>query len=162
ADENPELRDQSNREGLIENQAFDDLESSLLYSLNELEGRRYALRRSAAPPSRGGIFTGFSLAALRAYIREHHPDDERLLELVGEATDDLARRVEEAQDVIARYRHLATLGQLIDTVLHDGRAPLAKVRYEAELGLRDIDRNTNGSLVPRLGERLRTIHTQSD
>ena len=162
ADENPELRDQSNREGLIENQAFNDLESMLVSGLNELESRRYTSRRTITPQPRGGIFAGFSLAELRAYIREHHPSDERLLELVSDATDDLARRVEEAQDVIARYRHLATLGQLIDTVLHDGRAPLAKVRYEAELGLRDIARNANGSLVPRLGDRLQTIHTQSD
>jgi signal transduction histidine kinase len=164
ADGNPELRDQSNREGLIENRAYDDLTDLVRQALAELETRRYTARRpaSGAPAERGGIFTSFSLSPLRTYIRQHHPGDQRLLDLVGDAAEDLAQRVEEVQDVIARYRRLATLGQLIDIVLHDGRAPVAKIGNEAKLGLRDIERQLNGKLVPRLGERLSAIRTQSD
>ena len=54
-------------------------------------------------------------------------------------------RVKVVQEVLARYRRLATLGQLIDTVLHDGRAPLAKIGNEAHLGQRDIERTQTGN-----------------
>jgi len=163
ADKNPDLRDQSNREGLIENQAYEDLRFLVISVLAELEKRRYTARRPPAEaPERGGIFTSFSISPLRAYVRQRYPDDQQLVQLVVDTADDLAQRVEEVQDVIARYRRLATLGQLIDIVLHDGRAPIAKIGNEAKLGLRDIDRDQNGKLVSRLGERLSTIHTQSD
>ncbi len=163
ADDNPDLRDHSNREGLIENQAYDDLTSILKSVLAELETRRYAARRSPdTPPERGGIFTSFSISPLRTYVRQRYPNDEQLVQLVVDTAEDLAQRVEEVQEVIARYRRLATLGQLIDIVLHDGRAPIAKIGNEAKLGLRDIDRDLNGKLVGRLGERLSTINTQSD
>lgn len=164
ADTNPHLRDQSNREGLIENQAYDDLVVLARLMLAELETRRYVARRPTGETAslKGGIFGSFSLTAVRSYARQHHGDDEKLLELLGETANDLARRVEEVQEVIARYRRLATLGQLIDIVLHDGRAPVAKIGNEAHLGLRDIERRSNDDLVPKLGERLETIHTQSD
>src|SRR5438270_13826122 len=44
AEANPALRDQSNREGLIENQAFEDLRDLVLLALKELEVRRYDVR----------------------------------------------------------------------------------------------------------------------
>ena len=42
-------------------------------------------------------------------------------------------RVVEIQQVLARYHRLATLGQLVDTILHDGRAPLSKIRADVQL-----------------------------
>jgi C4-dicarboxylate-specific signal transduction histidine kinase len=88
----------------------------------------------------------------------------KLLALVGEKEQDLERRVEEVQEVLARYRRLATLGQLIDTVLHDGRAPLSKIGNEVLLGLRDIERAPRDSdgLIQRLNQRFDTVNSQAD
>jgi len=48
-------------------------------------------------------------------------------------------------------------------VLHDGRAPLAKIGNEAHLGQRDIERTRtdNGNLLSRLRQRFGTINTQA-
>jgi signal transduction histidine kinase/uncharacterized DUF497 family protein len=166
ADDNPLLHDQSNREGLIEGPALDDLRELVEMVLAELETRRYAVRPRRKKPTTqpGGLFIDFDLAAVRDLVRRRHPDDAELLALVGEKEKDLERRVEEVQEVLARYRRLATLGQLIDTVLHDGRAPLSKISNEAHLGLRDIERarKDRGRLIRRLGQRFGTINTQSD
>jgi len=166
ADHNPLLRDQSNREGLIEGPALDDLRELVEVVLAELETRRYAVRPRRKKPTTqpGGLFIDFDLAAVRDLVRRRHPDDAELLALVGEKEKDLERRVEEVQEVLARYRRLATLGQLIDTVLHDGRAPLSKTRNEAHLGLRDIERarKVKDRLIRRLSQRFGTINTQSD
>jgi hypothetical protein len=103
------------------------------------------------------------LADISALIRKQYPDDARLLDLVEERERELEMRVKVVQEVLARYRRLATLGQLIDTVLHDGRAPLAKIGNEAHLGHRDIERTRTGNdnLLSRLSQRLGTINTQT-
>ncbi len=166
ADDNRLLCDQSNREGLIEGPALDDLRELVEMVLAELETRRYAVRPRRKKPTTqpGGLFIDFDLAAVRDLVRRRHPDDAELLALVGEKEKDLERRVEEVQEVLARYRRLATLGQLIDTVLHDGRAPLSKISNEAHLGLRDIERARKDRvrLIRRLSQRFGTINTQSD
>ena len=167
ADQNPQLRDQSNREGLIEGPALDDLRELVKMVLTEIEKRRYTIRRRSDTSQQvapaGGLFTDLDLAAIRDLISKQHPDNIRLLDLVEERERELAVRVKVVQDVLARYRRLATLGQLIDTVLHDGRAPLAKIGNEAHLGQRDIERTRtdNGNLLSRLSQRFGIINKQA-
>lgn len=166
ADNNPQLRDQSNREGLIEGTALDDLRELVKMVLAELEKRRYAIRRQSDTGQQtalaGGLFTGLDLTSIRDLVSKQYPDDARLLELVEESERALEGRVKAVQEVLARYRRLATLGQLIDTVLHDGRAPLAKIGNEAQLGQRDIERarSGNGNLLSRLSQRFGAISRQ--
>ena len=166
ADKNPQLHDQSNREGLIEGPALDDLRELVKMVLAELETRRYTIRRQSETGQQtapaGGLFTGLDLTDISDLVRKQHPDDTRLLELVQERERELELRVKVVQEVLARYRRLATLGQLVDTVLHDGRAPLAKIGNEAHLGQRDIERTQtdNGNLLSRLRQRFGTISTQ--
>jgi signal transduction histidine kinase len=166
ADKNPQLHDQSNREGLIEGPALDDLRELVKMVLAELETRRYTIRRPSETgqqiaPDRG-LFSGLDLTGISDLVRKQHPDDTRLLELVQERERELELRVKVVQEILARYRRLATLGQLVDTVLHDGRAPLAKIGNEAHLGQRDIERTRtdNGNLLARLRQRFGTISAQ--
>jgi signal transduction histidine kinase len=165
-DTNPDLRDQTNREGLIENQAFADLRSQVTHLIGRLETERYGSRPRDEPPARrpAGLFAGFDLAAVRTYARDQYPGDARLAGLLGEAQEQLDEGIERAQEVVARYRRLATLGELIDKVLHDGRAPLAKIGDDAQLALRAIDRGELPceELVAGLGGRLRRIGNQQD
>jgi len=167
ADKNLQLRDQSNREGLIEGPALDDLRELVKMVLAELEKRRYTIRRQSDTgqqnTSAGGLFTDLDLTDISDLIRKQYPDDARLLDLVEERERELEMRVKVVQEVLARYRRLATLGQLIDTVLHDGRAPLAKIGNEAHLGQRDIERTRTGNdnLLSRLSQRFGIINTQT-
>lgn len=170
SDTNPGLKDQSNREGLIESRSLVDLREFIKVALNELELRRYSLRRETSPHQprrprrRGGLFADFDLVPVRQYVRENYPDDRSLTALVGEAEKDLATRAQSIQEVISRYQRLATLGQLVDIVLHDGRAPLTKISNEVVLGLRDVERaGTEGvGLIKQLGTRFKTIANQSE
>lgn len=164
---NPKLRDQSNREGLIEGPPLDDLRELVKMTLNELEVRRYKLRHPTAQPRRrrtGGLFADLDLATVRDYVAQRHPEDHHLLQLVGDAEKELDTRAQGIQDVLSRYHRLAALGQLIDIVLHDGRAPLAKINNEATLGLRDVDRSGQGGMavIVKLGGRFGSIVTQAD
>lgn len=163
ADENPKLRDQTNREGLIEGRPYDDLRDLVVRVLVELEKARYGERHPERRPrrGRGGVFSGFDLKDIQGLVRDRHPADRQLLAAVETKQQDLDRRIGEVQEVIARYRRLATLGQLIDRVLHDGRTPLAKVRNESELALRDIEADGPRDIVDRLRKRLALIVDQA-
>jgi hypothetical protein len=166
-DANPQLRDQTNREGLISNQALVDLRDELRKIITLLEVERYGVRPRAEPQllrRPGGIFAGFDLAAVRAHVNERYPGDSRLSELLGEAQHNLDDSVERAQEVVSRYRRLATLGELIDKVLHDGNAPLGKIGSEARIALRDIDRKKipSENMVMSLQRRFQRVLQQRD
>jgi signal transduction histidine kinase len=162
SDKNPNLRDQTNREGLMEGPALDDLREAIKAVLHQLEIRRYKDRRAERPESRRGLFQDFNLASLRTAIQERHGEDLDLLAAVDAKEIDLEQRVAEVQEVLARYRRLATLGQLVDRILHDGRTPLAKIGNEATLGLLDIEgsQQPDHELLSKLVGRLQTINRQ--
>ncbi len=162
---NPDLRDQTNREGLIRNQAFDDLTRQVREIIGRLEQERYLIRPRREPMGKpGGLFAGLDLAAVRDYVRERYANDRDLAGLLGEAQQNIEQAVERAQEVVSRYRRLATLGELIDTVLHNGRAPLAKIRGETDLALREIGRGgvSPEELVASLQTRLERIRNQEN
>ena len=161
------LRDQSNREGLIESPSLEDLRELIRTALSVLETRRYDFRHpssSQSPQRKGGFFVGFSLAAVQNYARQSHPDDVQLTMMLGEAEKDLEERARGIQQVLFRYHRLASLGQLIDIVLHDGRAPLAKIGNEATLGLREVKYLLQDGVktIAKLESRLNAIVTHSD
>jgi len=135
--DNPILRDQSNREGIIEGTAFDDLKKLIVEILSILETRRRLEKPKRKKMAERGLFIEFNLANIRDYIGKKHPEDAELLKVVAEKEKDLENRVSEVEEVISRYRRLATLGMLIDIVLHDGRAPLSKIVNTAYLGERE-------------------------
>jgi hypothetical protein len=167
ADTNPQLRDQSNREGLDENQALRDLRDMMEEVLSRLETLRYAARpRATGKAGRpvGGLFMGVDIKPITDYIAEQHPEDRRAKELLEKTEAALGSQLKEIQTVLGRYQRLATLGQLIDHVLHEGRQPVASINNEADLGLSDIQRaqDFNGELVPRLAGRFTTIRKQGD
>jgi len=164
ADQNTELRDQSNREGIIEGPAFEDLQQLVLTVLSELEKRRRSARKAERTRrTERSIFERFDLAPIRRLAEQKHPHDAALLEAIRTTQRELETGVEVFQEVLSRYHRLATLGQLVDVVLHDGRTPLAKIGNEAELGLRDIARSKEATsqLLLRLRERLERIVGQT-
>lgn len=170
ADSNPRLRDQSNREGLTEGPALHDLRELAVSALAELEQRRYAARRESRRTARKAeakteaLFTGFDLIAIREHVAHRYPGDDRLLSIVDQGETQLREKVERIQQVLARYHRLATLGQLIDTVLHDARAPLGKIRNEAHLAAREIlGKNTAGrDVLNRLQSSLGAVNKQCE
>lgn len=135
-DENPLLIDQSNREGIIENQALKDLREFILLILNEVEQRRYQER-----PREGDVhfdvqqslFEAFSLDLISRLIKEKLPSEKEILEAVVIKDREIKDRVLKVQEVISRYRRLTTLGQLIDSVIHDGGNYLHKIDLQVNL-----------------------------
>lgn len=166
-DSNPDLRDQSNREGLMAGKAFDSLRKAVIEILSKLETKRYSARRKEtvsdqSKPEQKSLFSGFNISAISRAVKERKIEDKELITLINEQEEDLKQRVNTVQEILSRYQRLATLGQLIDTILHDGRAPLSKIGNESKLGLRDIERSNDASnLLQTFNKRFTMIKDQT-
>lgn len=159
---NPELRDQTNREGLIAGRAFDDLKECLIHLLAIMEKKRSEVRRPAKPV-RGPLLDEINIEKLTRFAHERYPNDAELQEVVREEARRLNRGVKRVQEVLARYRRLAALGQLVDVILHEGRTPVGAIGNEVALAREDL-RTVAGleQIRERLGPRLDTIDNQTD
>lgn len=168
ADRNTGLRDQSNREGLDENQSYSDLREIMKSILSKIEDLRKRSKGAGEGGNKGDqtlkLFAPLDLSPIRHHLESVSPKDEVAKELINNVERAFNRQVESLKAVVAKYHALATLGQLIDVLLHDGRLPLAKIRKEALLAQEDIvERHLIGEeLLNKLSGRLRIIDGQSD
>ena len=140
SDANSELRDQSNREGLLDGVPYEDLRQLVGAALTVLETRRFGARRPAKRPkdNRGGLFRRFDLGEVQAALAAAYPNDRRLIGLVNAKDLEIRAGVEEVQQVLAQYSRLATLGSLVDRVVHDGRTAVGYLRNLVRFGQRDF------------------------
>ena len=166
ADTNEGLNDQSNREGILAGTAYSDLQTLVKAALNELEMRRYAARhpKKEQVERRGGLFERFDLGEIREALTKSYPGDKRLIGLVDEKNRDIQEGVTEVQTVLSRYSRLATLGALIDRVLHDGRTVVTRLKNITRFGTRDLNKKslTDGEKIELAVKAITETATQAE
>ena len=162
ADGNPELRDQTNREGLVESHALTDLKECMRELLVELEGRRFAIRHPKPDRPKGSrLFQDLDFEPIKRAFAEKYPQDKAFQGFLDQREKQLKSSVKRVQEVLARYQRLATLGQLIDVVLHDGRTPVAAISNELTLAERDLERVTSmEKLRDAMSHRIKSAKDQ--
>lgn len=139
---NPELKDQSNREGIVDSQEFTDLKELVKEAMVLLEAPRYKERpRREEKPDTTGLFTGITAEPLAELVQKRLPKDEEAQRIARETEERIKAKVEHVREVLARYRRLATLGQLIDVILHDGHSALNKIDSEVVLLEKELKRD---------------------
>jgi signal transduction histidine kinase len=142
ADENDQLRDQSNREGLLEGLAYEDMRKLVVGALSIIETRRYRARRPATTddPGRSSLFGKFDFVEIREAVDRSHPSSTRLIGLLDEKSRELKANFEEVQQTLSRYSRLATLGTLVDRVIHDGRTIITQIQSKSRFARRDLEK----------------------
>ncbi len=169
-DANPELNDQSNREGIIDSPAFIDLREAVEELLSLIESERYKARprRTKKSKSGGGLLERFDLTVIREAVQKELPDDTRIRNLLAEIQQQFDERIGEVGEVLARYHRLATLGQLVDKVVHETAQPIVAIRQAAALGeqeLGDIAEElsswTGAAPLENPTKRFRTVSDQA-
>ncbi len=149
ADENPELRDQTNREGLVTNEAYAHLQEVVLELLGFLETRRFAARRamdvdwqrraSSLPALESG--DGEELDSLLGAIQGGNGTEKDDIEAIRRAFNDLR---EASADTVRHYAGLATSGQLAGLVFRQLTHPIRQARSELDLALEDVTMTSPG------------------
>lgn len=158
AEDNPTLQDQSNREGLKDGIAFEQLKYIIITILNELEVLRYRASPRKTNETPESIFKGFDLNTVYNFAVNRYPDDRELIELIDNKRKELSQKVEKAQNIIVRYRRLATLGQLIDGVLHDGRPILGRIGDQTYKGIHHIASKSGSECLETTGQFVQLLH----
>jgi signal transduction histidine kinase len=127
-DKNPDLKDQSNREGIIESPAFDDFRETIKEILKKLEERRYKERRpkDAEELNKSSIFADISISPVIEMVKNRLPNDAEATLILIQTDEKIKEGIRKIQEVLSRYRRLSTLGLIIDTVMHDGNLYLSK------------------------------------
>lgn len=162
---NPELKDQSNREGIVESEAFEDLKEYVKLILNEVEQRRYKERPRENDYSKertnGSVFEHFSMASIRQEIQEKQPSSEQVLDLIDQKESEIQEAIVKVQEIISRYRRLSTLGLLIDPILHDGGNLLNKIELKAVNIVKEAQKgDCNLSKVVNKATEIKTLKSE--
>ena len=132
------LIEKSARDGLRENTAFNCLKAVTTRVITELEWRRYHYRRKeglSRPTYKieQNLQQLFSSEALKHNVRTQlnkGAKAEKIIELIDQDAEEKNKVAEEIRQVVAIYQGQATLGKIINVILHEGRQPLSYFRNQ--------------------------------
>lgn len=165
ADGNPLLHDQSNREGLDNNVAYSEFRDIVLKIINEAENVRASHKKASSEPkevttnSQRGLFDKPDMKEIEDAINSKNFDKVATLKMVSQAKSEWLSQISKLQDVVSQYHALATLGGIVDKILHDGRQPLAKIQTEAGLGSEQIQEISSSSVNPKVFAEISQLDT---
>ncbi|MBP3944543.1 ATP-binding protein [Sphingobacteriaceae bacterium WQ 2009] len=161
---NPNLKDQSNREGIVEGQALKDVKEFIKLILNEAEQRRYNERPRKDEKNninQVSLFEHFSLNEISTLVKEKLPKEKFLIDAVEKKDVEIKESITKVQEVISRYRRLTTLGQLIDSVVHDGGNYLNKIDLQSNLINKSLRKNeVNKSELAEYVENIQILRKE--
>jgi signal transduction histidine kinase len=130
------LIEKSARDGLKDNEAFHNLQHVAIEVIRQLEERRFVYRRAAglskkAPSARSALSKLLSFDKLKKSVEltldEGGVDKKIKAEIISaieSEQEDKTKIVEEIAEIVAIYQGQATLGKIINVILHEGRKPL--------------------------------------
>ena len=136
------LEEKSARDGLRENEAFNRLKEVTLAVIKQLERRRFDYRRKVGL-SRPAVKVGrelkrlFSFDKLNRDIRTELIKTEidettinRIIELVSREEESKNKLADEIRRAVGDYQVQATMGKLLNVIVHEGSKPLAFFRNQ--------------------------------
>ena len=130
------LIEKSARDGLKENKAFNQLQEVTKAVINELEILRLKYRKSTGLSRTSGkvdqeLQQLFSFDVLKKNVRRqlvkgavNQATTDEVIELIDKDAEDKNKIVEEIRKTIAIYEGQATLGKIINVILHESGQPL--------------------------------------
>lgn len=140
SDKQSDLIEKSARDGLKENEAFSQLKNVTKKIISELEWRRYRYRKDAglsrpALKIERNLQGLFSFDELKQSVKTRLSKDaisqttaDEIIELIDQDAEDKNKVAEEIRQVVAIYQGQATLGKIVNVILHEARHPLSYFR----------------------------------
>lgn len=142
SEEESDLIEKSARDGLRDNNAYKQLQKITNDVIRELEIRRFSFRRKAglskpALKVEKELNRILSFDNLKQTVHKkliaggmNEKSAEEVIELISKEEEEKSQTVEEIRQAIATYQGQATLGKIMNVVLHEGRRPLNYFRNE--------------------------------
>ena len=130
------LEEKSARDGLKENIAYDDLKRITSLTIGELEQRRFSFRRQLeigkekkkVERKLDGLYDSSALQkSISTLLKKAGLSDALQLEvekLIQDEQEEKNKTIDDIKEIVAIYQGQATLGKIINVILHEGRRPL--------------------------------------
>ena len=132
---NPEIKDRSNREGLVHNLEYGDLILHFTEVISLLEEERYKHRprEENKPEAIQAIFEAFDLSDVASEAASKLGASNPISKMLSKKEADVRESIEKLQDHYSRVMLAAGFGQLVDLVVHEIGSPLGKLGREVNL-----------------------------
>lgn len=145
-EDNDKLTDRTNREGLVHNDAYEDLKKWYIRILGLLEAERYLVRprEEDEPEETSLLYEPFDMSEVVSQANRQLGPAHPVAKLVKTKDGEIRDGVKRLQDHYSRLLMSAGLGQLIDVVVHEIGAPLGRAHREVN--------NLESSLRTTLGD----------
>ncbi len=142
SEEQSELIEKSARDGLRENAAFERLKKISLKLIGKLEVRRFEYRKKAGLSRKnlkieqelGNLFSFDSLKkGIHKELKKSGLDEKtsnKIIKIISKEETEKNRIAEDIRQAVAIYQGQATLGKIINVILHEGRKPLNYFKNE--------------------------------
>jgi signal transduction histidine kinase len=165
-DANPELRDQTNREGLLNNEAFHDLRRIVYFALEVLENERQSRRHprsAAASPALDGTASSGGASSLTLEVEKlarQMPDQmaRELRRLARHILTTTEREDQARRRHLQAYAELAAAGQVSGLLWHSVQALVREVMKDCE----DLGAALNGQRTPHVSSLLKSLQNTAE
>lgn len=163
------LVEKSARDGLKEDSYYDGLVSVISQLLIFVELKRFSFRQKTGKGRKNHLFSGqlsiltdFSEVKNRVVtaLEESNVSPQKVEEIsvfIDKDINDKLRVAQEIEKQIAMYQGQATLGKIMDVVMHEGRKPLAWIKNQTSILNRAYARYLKTSDADALNKVLRII-----
>ncbi len=163
SDESSGLIEKSARDGLKENMAFNRLKEITKAVVAKLEERRFEYRNKAGlsrpllkiERELGQLFSYDELKRdirsklTKGVIAKNTADE--IIEIIDRDAEEKNRVADEIRQTVAIYQGQATLGKIINVILHEGRRPLSYFRNQIprirKMNIEILNTNDSGKLT---------------
>ena len=177
SEEHSNLVEKSARDGLIENEAFGRLKDITKKVIGKLEGKRFQYRQRAGLGRQTfkverELERLYSFDTLKREVRSalsgasvSEATTSKVIELIESDENRRGESVRRLRDAIAAYQGHATLGKIINVVLHEGRRPLSYFRNHFPLLRKRADgfaETSDPALVPKIVDAAAGIAENAD
>jgi signal transduction histidine kinase len=165
SEEDSKLMEKSARDGLKENKQYNGLKEIGKQVLQRLQEKRYLYRKKAGlgrevAKLEKKILKLFEYEDLKKDVKKKldafgvkKEDQEIIIDLIEKKESENNKTVEELRNAIAVYQGQATLGKIVNVILHEGRSPLSVIKNETDTIMEWSKRLTEQHHIPLL-ERI--------
>jgi signal transduction histidine kinase len=159
------LMEKSARDGLKENKQYNGLKEIGKQVLQRLQEKRYLYRKKAGlgreiAKLEKKILKLFEYEDLKKEVKKKldafgvkKDDQEIIIDLIKKKESEQNKTVEELRNAIAVYQGQATLGKIVNVILHEGRSPLSVIKNETDTIMEWSKRLTDQYKIPLI-ERI--------
>lgn len=140
---NPLLKDQSNREGILAGEAYTDFTTLLSGAINKLEVERRRVRtknrKKETHTKLPKLFEDIDISNIISIVNSKYPRDEELKLLLNDKDAKIKNGINQTRIVLSSYSRLATLGSLVDRLVHEIRSALSGINSNSDFIKMDIE-----------------------